>query len=215
MSARIPKKYLDEDRTVVSPEWLAWREEALADGIDHVPPGYSPEMYFPEQFDKDLGTGAWILVLEEPLTELAARFRVPLLSMWRARPNRLPSGGITIGRTKGSQLTVRPYQAVIATPGGELHLWPHEYQIVTDPYVLMSCEGATIHSLGGNAVVDEEQLFYLQSRGIPYDDAIMLMIDQVTAVDHIYVTFPEEVTELLRGVGQPLWRHIQLNPRGA
>lgn len=218
MIDRAPRKYLDVDKVEVNPEWLTWRQAELDYAREIAPKvlagtGYDPAMYFPELYDKDVPEdGAWILVLEEPFTELRSRFRVPLLSLWRCRPHTLNSGGVRIG-TGRNQLVVRPKQAVITTPGGDLHLWPHEYSIVTDPYALMSCEGTEIHSLGGQSVLDEEKLFYLQSRGIPHSEAVLLLIEQVAATDFIYATFPEEITAQLEGVGQPLWRHIQRHPR--
>lgn len=212
---RAPKKYADADQTVVTPEWLAWRDQAREEALSEVwSSGDDPARYLPEQFDKAIPEdGCWILILEEPFTELTQRFRIPLLSMWRARPHTLNVGGITLGHTAASRIHLRPKQAVIATPGGELHLWPHEYHVVTDPYELMACEGATIHELGGQPVLDEEQVWYLQSRGLAHHEAVLLLIDQVKAQDFVYVTFPEEVTAQLDGVAQPLWRHLQRNRR--
>lgn len=65
--------------------------------------------------------GAWIIVVEEPYTELRSRFRIPELSMWRARPHELNSGALTIGSGREA-VKVHPKQAIIATPGGDLHL---------------------------------------------------------------------------------------------
>lgn len=215
---RPPRKYLDAERTVVNPSWLEWRQEQYAAALEDGPRqiaaiGDDPARYFPEAYDKLIDPdGAWILVLEEPHTELQSRFRVPLLSLWRARPYALNSSAIQVGRGRFG-IRVAPHQAVISTPGGDLHLWPHEYHVVTDPYVLMSCDGALIHSLGGQAVLDDEVMFYLQSRGISHQDAVLLLIEQVKQQDFVYVTFPAEVTALLDGVGQPLWRHVQRHPR--
>jgi hypothetical protein len=217
MPRRPPRKYLDPERIQVNPDWLAWREEMIAEHREELPKligarGMDPAVYFPEDYDKAIPEdGAWILVLEEPYTELRSRFRVPLLSMWKCRPHELNTGGGSIG-VRGMQIHFYPKQAVIATPGGDLHLWPHEYCIVQDPKTLMSMDGVTIHSLGGEPVLDEDQLWYLMSRGIPRDQAVLLLLDQV-GTDYIYVTFPEDVTEQLDGVGQPLWRHIQRHPR--
>jgi hypothetical protein len=220
-STRAPKKYLDADRVEVNPAWLAWRKELREQALELAPEmmthrGIDPAVYFPEAYEKEIpDDGCWIFVLEEPYTELRTRFRVPELSLWRARPHELNSGGIKLGGTARIRdgVTVRPKQAVITTPGGDLHLWPHEYQICRDPYELMSCEGAEIHEIGGEPVIDEQMLFYLQSRGIGHQDAVMLLIDQVKNNDFVYVTFPEEVTAMFAGVGQPMWRHIQRNPR--
>lgn len=212
-----PRKYLDKKRTKVSPEWMKWAEEQHEQASDfawrHIASlGYDPDMYFPELVEKDIPEeGAWILVIEEPFTELRSRFRVPLLSMWRARPHELDSGGVQIA--KG--LSIYPQQAVITTPGGDLHLWPHEYIVPKDPMSLAADADATLNSLGGDPVLNEDALFYLQSRGIPYQDAALMLFDTIKGTNFMYVTFPEEVTEQLEGVGRPLRRHMALNPRKA
>lgn len=215
---KTPKKYLDARRTQVNPEWLEWddarRLKVADDGyILAASIGAEPSMYFPEEDDKAIPEeGAWIIVVEEPMTELMSRFRLPPLSMWRARPHQLDSGAIAVGHGRET-VKIYPKQAVIATPGGDLHLWPHEYIVVDRPMELASDQDATLHSLGGQPVLDESELFYLMSRGIPRHDAVMLLFDKVTSLDFVYVTFPEEITALLAGAGQSLRRHMALNPR--
>lgn len=217
-SKRAPKKYLDARKTQVNPEWITWDDERRARAADEgwltaASIGAEPSMYFPEQDGKLISEeGAWIIVVEEPATELMSRFRIPPLSMWRARPQELNSGRLRIG-SRQEKITVRPKQAVIATPGGDLHLWPHEYIIVEHPMELATDPDATLHSLGGQPVVNEEELFYLMSRGISRHDAVMLLFDSVESLDFVYVTFPEEITQLLAGAGQSLRRHMALNPR--
>lgn len=217
-SKRAPKKYLNARKTQVNPEWLTWDDERRARAADEgwlsaASIGAEPSMYFPEHDGKAIpDEGAWIIVVEEPYTELMSRFRIPPLSMWRARPHELNSGGLRIGSGQEA-ITVRPKQAIIATPGGDLHLWPHEYIVVERPMELATDPDATLHSLGGQPVVDEQELFYLMSRGISRHDAVMLLFDKVKSLDFVYVTFPEEITELLAGAGQSLRRHMALNPR--
>lgn len=219
MATAAPKKYLDSDQVVANPEWIKWRDELRGELLEDArwnlsALGYSVDTYLPEDSGKAIPEdGAWILVLEEPLTELRDRFRLPLLSMWRARPHTLNDGAVVLGSGKRS-IKLYPKQAVISTPGGDLHLWPHEYIIASNPMALLSHEDSMIHSLGGTPVLAEDQLFYLMSRGISRHDATMLLFDQITTTDFVYVTFPEEVTEALRGVGMSLHRHMALNPRG-
>ena len=211
MSARAPRKYADKARTIVTEEWQAWHARQLATADDRAwrtlaSAGYDPEMYFPDT--KAIPEeGAWILVIEVPHTVLA--WEVPLLSMWRARHHELNSGGVEIA--KG--VKVWPQQAVIATPGGDLHLWPHEYIVVTDPVGLVGDPDSTLHQLGGTPVLSEDHLFYLQSRGIPHREAVMMLFEQITDQDFIYVTFPDWVVEAMTGVGRSLRRHMALNPR--
>lgn len=194
------------------PEQWEHDAEPSADDLDRLfaeSGGTEPATYFPEQDGKTVPEdGAWIIVVEEPLTELRSRFRVPLLSMWRARPYVLNSGAIV---SKG--VKVHPKQAVITTPGGDLHLWPHEYVVVGRPMMLVCDPDAMLHSLDGQPVLDEEALFYLMSRAIPRHQAVMVLFDTVTSLDHVYVTFPEWITDALAGAGQNLRRHMALNPR--
>lgn len=214
-TTRAPRKYSDARRTQVTQEWLDWdnqrRAAAVEDGwFQAASLGYEPSIYFPELDDKAIPEeGAWILVVEEPFTELRERFRVPLMSMWRARPHELNAGGLSVNGFKHL-----PKQAVIATPGGDLHLWPHEYVIADQPMLLASDPDAVLHSLGGQPVLDEQELFYLMSRGISRHQAVMLLFDKVSALDFMYVTFPDWVTQALAGLGQSLRRHIALSPRG-
>lgn len=147
-------------------------------------------------------------MVEEPFTELRSRFRVPPLSMWRARPRELNTEAIVSRGVK-----IYPKQAIIATPGGDLHLWPHEYVVVDRPVTLVSDPDATLHALGGQPVLDEDALFYLMSRGIPRHEAVMVLFDSVTSLDFVYVTFPEWITDALAGAGQSLRRYMALNPR--
>lgn len=121
----------------------------------------------------------------------------------------MSSGGIELDidtQEFSTRLRLHPRQAVISTPGGDLHLWPREYVLATNPRALVSDPGATIHTLGGQPLVDTEQLFYLMSRGVPYSQAVLMLFDQVRGTDHCYVTFPEEITSLLAGIGRPQLR---------
>lgn len=209
LGPRPPKKWLDADRTDINPEWLAWRDardRAVCAGFG---PG-SAGVYFPEEEGKAIPDGGcWIRILEEPHTELKQRFRVPILSMWFARPHVLNSGGY--GR-------YRPRQAVIATPGGDLHLWAHEYVIVDDIRPYLGAEPhAVLRHLDGGPVFDadaEERLFYLQSRGITRNEAALLLVDDLERPG-FYLTMHEDYVETFRGVGIPLWRHMALNPRSS
>jgi hypothetical protein len=210
-----PKKYADARRTIITDEWLSWEAQQHEDNSDDgwfeaAHAGYDPSMFFPEKDGKAIpDDGAWILVIEEPNTEMRSRFRVPPISMWRARRHELSDSPLTT--STGAKFF--PQQAVIATPAGDLHLWPHEYVIATQPMELASNPDAELHALGGQPVVDEDEMFYLQSRGIPRSTAVMMLFDKVVSFDFVYVTFPDEITEVLAGAGQSLRRHVALNPR--
>ena len=204
-----PRKYLDLDRTRVSDEWVTWNNErrfdenvrirgALLRGVD------ADSTYYPEDHDKELGDGAWVFVIDPPNSSVALDYDVPLLSLWFARPHHLHSGRL------GSRY---PYQGIIQTPAGDLHLWPHEYRICSQPESLLGMEGVEIHSLGGDPVLDEEQLFYLTSRGIPRETATQLLFSQIKSQNYCYITLPNYAVEMFAGVGTSLRSHIARNPR--
>lgn len=216
-----PKKWADKARTAMTPEYSFWYHEGPGrrrldptdeeQAYDHFygtqpvfggDPVANHGVYYPEEYDKDIGDGGWIFVIDPPRTELDARFKVPLLSLWWARPHVLDSGPMC-GRL--------PYQAVIATPGGDLHLWPHEYMVCNNPAGLIGEEGSHLHSLGGQAVVDEDQLFYLMSRGLSRQEATILLLDQIEDGSAFgYVTFDEEIVEIFAGVGTTLTSHMHV-----
>ena len=193
---RAPKKYTDATRSQITPAWSQWYAEKKAarreDDIDlMVSLGQDPAMYYPEDYGKDLGEGSWIFVIDPPQA-VALDFDVPLLSLWWARPHRLNAGSL------GGQMA---YQGVITTPAGDLHLWPHEYTICSHPEEFIGAEGNEIHSLGGQPVLDAEQLFYLQSRGISRHDATMLLFTEIRQQNFIYVTLAPEYVDYFAGVG--------------
>jgi hypothetical protein len=213
MRTRFPPKWSDDAQTVVSEEWLEQAKEATIEACYHL--GNDPAQYFPEDYGKEIpDEGAWICVIEVPFTAL--EFDVPLLSMWRARRHHCSFGGIRIGNGVRPILSPwRPQQAVITTPGGDLHLWPHEYSIIENPAGLVGLEGVEIHTLGGEPVLpdDDDRLFYLMSRGISKHDAALILLGDMRALDFAYFTFPDDVVAALEGVGVPLWRYIQTHPR--
>jgi hypothetical protein len=207
-----PTRFVDETCTRATDEWLAWEERqrfALSENgwLEVAASGYEPSMYFPEKEGKSIpDEGAWILILEEPDTPMKQQFRLPELSMWRARRHQLD-----YGQTLSNGSVVYPQQAVISTPAGALHLWPHEYVIANDPLGLAADSESELHSLGGEPVIDQEQMFFLQSRGISHNDAALMLFDTISSLDFVYVTFPDWVTDALRGAGRSLRRHIALS----
>jgi hypothetical protein len=195
-----PKKYVDGDRSLVSIEWRLWNEKNKFDA-DEVSQqqllrfGDGPAnhaAFYPEQYDKDLGDGAWVLVIDPPVTVQWSQFKVPLLSLWWARPHVLNDGAY------GKRL---PYQGIIQTPAGDLHLWPHEYTICRDPQAFIGEEGVGIHTLGGEPLLDEDMLFYLRSRGISRNDATAMLFNQIAQPNYCYATMPKEAKDMFVGVG--------------
>lgn len=195
-----PKKYADEDRTEVTVEYRIWKQgrtfnaDAVAQTqlLSHGDGPANHAVYYPEEHDKDLGDGAWVFVIDPPVTEQWSRFQVPVLSLWWARPHVLTSGRF------GTRM---PYQGVIQTPAGDLHLWPHEYTICRDPQRILGEDGVQIHALGGDPMLDEDMLFYLRSRGITKEEAVQMLFDQINQQNFCYVTLPREAVDAFVGVG--------------
>lgn len=205
-----PRKFEPGTRQVRQ-EWVGFQEERLIEQIECERPG-EVQSYFPEAFDKRIPEeGAWIFVIDPPVTELSARFEVPLLSIWRARPDESSTGRLKVpgGRTFSRHL------AVIRTPGGDLWLHPHEYTMCGDITEFIGAEpDIEMHDLGGSPMLDEDQhgqLFYLQKAGITRHDALLMMLPQLTQQDLYYFTLHPDLAELFRGVGVPLWKHIAVS----
>lgn len=214
---KAPKKFTDATQSEITQEWRDWYEEMVASSQDEMEAmvlglGEHPQNRWPEHYDKDLGDGAWIFVVEEPHTEIKERFTIPTPSLWWARPEQSRPGHFDVG-TRGRPLVIPgPYRAVIETPGGSLWLYPHEYVLCNDPVPLIMNPECTIHPLGGRPAMDEEkehQLFYLQSRGWTYHDALLALMDGLDMRDWGWVEFPEYAREMFEGVGA----RVKFEPR--
>lgn len=209
MATKAPKKFTDASQSEITEEWQRWYQEGAVDRLEEAMNtaarlGYNPEDFWPEHHDKGIGDGTWVFVVEEPHTELRARFRVPTPSLWWARPERSRPGGFNAGSKQYPVFVPGIFRAVIETPGGSLWLYPHEYVLCDDPLPLITDPECTIHPLGGRVPLDEEQedqVFYLQSRGWPRQDALLTLLDGLDMRDWGWVEFPEYAREMFEGVG--------------
>jgi hypothetical protein len=153
------------------------------------------EDYFPEDYDKALPEeGAWIMLLMsvhvgKATTEgKAESVTLPTVS---------PSGRHGVKRKK----------AIIQTPQGEVHIWPHEYTVVKDisPYLDMTEEeGVYIHFMHETGGFDADKLLYIQSRGIPRGTAQRLLLPELKDPHFCYFTFHPAYSEMFgEGFGTP------------
>lgn len=203
---RPPRKYADASRTTLRDEWRIWEEAHRWDEeelsklqLSSLGGNANVQVYYPEDYDKDLGDGTWVFVIDPP-TNVALDFEVPLLSLWWARPHVMNVGKY------GNRL---PYQGIIQTPAGDLHLWPHEYTICHDVEGIIGEEGTYIHTLGGQPLLDEERLFYLMSRGIPQHEATLLLFKEINQPNYCYVTLHDDLVDVFAGVGTHLPDHVR------
>jgi hypothetical protein len=166
--------------------------------------GECAEDYLPEEHGKALPEeGAWIMLLmsvhvgkltDEGKTE---RVTVPHLSMWFALPTVSQSG----------HGDYRMKKAIIQTPQGEVHVWPHEYTVVKDlsKYLDMTEEeGFYIHFMHETGGFDVDKLLYVQSRGIPRGAAQRMLLPELKDPHFCYFTFHPAYSEAFgEGFGSP------------
>jgi hypothetical protein len=209
-------------KMIPNPEWTASQEAKLQKQLtmdDMARRGECCEDAFPEDFDRDLpASGAWIMLLvsvrvgrqvDDRTTKIIT---VPHLSMWYAMPH--VSNMRVMLRPMGKRTREREFtflrQAVINTPDGAIHVWPHEYQKIDITKFLDLCEedGLFIHYLSDKARVDESALFYLRSRGIAKADAQRMLLGTLTDSNYCYFTVSPEVAEVFgEGAGMPYLCH--------
>lgn len=205
-------------KMIPNPEWTASAEAKLQKELtmnDMALRGEWDEDAFPEDFDKDIPeTGGWIMLLtavrvgKQVDDRTVQTITVPHLSIWYAMPH-LSNARVMLrdmaGRKRRSDREfVYLRQAVINTPDGAVHVWPHEYQKIDINRYLEFCEddGLFIHYLSEEARVDESALFYLRSRGISKADAQRMLLGTLTNSNYCYFTFAPEVAEIFGdGVG--------------
>lgn len=206
-------------RMIPNPAWTESEDAKLQKDstiTDMVHRRECPEDAFPEEYGKAIPEGGgWIMLLvsvtvgrqvDAASTKVVT---VPHLSLWYAMPHvsnsRVLLHDLGIKRRKEREY-VHLQQAVINTPDGAVHIWPHEYQKVDITKFLEFCEedGLRIHYLSDEARVDEEALFYLRTRGIAKAEAQRMLLGTLTNPNYCYFTFAPELAEVFgEGVGTP------------
>lgn len=118
---------------------------------------------------------------------------VPHLSIWYA----LPTTTHFAREIDGTKLHAS--QAVIQTPKGEVHIWPHEYTVVKDlsKYLEFTEEqGFNIHFLNPESGgFDEQKLHYIRTRGISLAEARRWLLPELKNPYFCYFTFNEEYSK--------------------
>lgn len=188
-----------------------YREELEAEIFrDPLCRGLAFEQELSAHFPADRGAevpdeGGWVMVKRAPQVGFpTGRFyQPPPLSIWYALPEWRLSH-----RMRG---TAFRHQARIITPEGEMCLQPHEYVVFKGGLgQLLSVDDygqVTINYLSGDAAIDEDKLFYLQSRGIPRSKALLMLVDHVRSQHWCWFSLPIEYAEMFgfdrppRGIG--------------
>lgn len=150
--------------------------------------------------------GAWVLVKHAPRVGFptGVSFQPPPLSIWFALAEWRPSS-----RMRG---TAFRHLARILTPEGEMCLEPHEYVVFKSGLSnLLSVDDGSqvkINYLSGDAAIDEDKLFYLQSRGIARSRAVLMLVDHVRNQNWCWFSLPVEYAQMFgfdrppRGIGE-------------
>lgn len=144
--------------------------------------------------------GVWILAKHVPVVGFPSgkSWQVPPLSIWFALPEWRGSS-----RMRGMAYR---HLARIITPEGEMCLESHEFVVMQGGLsnLLQVDDGSQvkINYLSGDAVIPEDKLFYMQSRGIPLSKAVLMLVDHVRSQHWCWFSLPSEYAELL-GVDRP------------
>ncbi len=161
---------------IVNPEWENSEEarekvSRVTKSWAHASRGYNVfSHYYPQDYGLALPEeGGWIRVNKPPSS---TEYTVPPFSMWYAM-----NWQCDIGEIAG----VKPKRVKIQTPAGDLGLWPSEYCVVKSitEYVGRESEGIFFRTLGGESAFQTDALFYILSRGIPRQQACMMLLDQM------------------------------------
>jgi hypothetical protein len=169
---RIANKKSSIPKMIPNPEYMKSvafeaRLENFKDALANF--GECVEDYFPADYGKELPeNGGWIMLLMsvhvgKMVGEEAKDIVVPHLSIWYATPTKATCGkefdGISMPMT----------QAIVRTLDGDVHVWPHEYNLVDISKFLefTEADGFNIRFLhpetGG---FDPHKLHYIRSRAV-------------------------------------------------
>jgi hypothetical protein len=165
------------------------------------------EDYFPEDSGKSLPKkGGWIMLLMDihvgkETPEGSELIDVPRLSIWYAMPT------VTTFRRKIAGVNLAMVQAIINTPKGNVHVWPHEYKLVEIEKFLEFTEEQgfymrPLHQETG--AFDEKKLHYLRSRGISRADAQRMLLPELNNPNFCFFEFDGAYREVFSdGSGAP------------
>jgi hypothetical protein len=197
---RIRKAKGGTPKYILNPKWADSEEaqlerEQIKDSICAF--GDCVEDYFPEDYGKKLPEeGAWIMLLmsvhvgKEIAPGVAEPVTVPHLSIWFAMPTLAGSG---------TRYDIRPTKAIIQTPQGEVHIWPHEYTVVKDLTNFLEMteeEGFYINFMREDGGFDVNRLHYIMSRGITKGVAQRILLPELKDPFFCYFTFHEAYSEM-------------------
>jgi hypothetical protein len=164
-------------RQIVDPAWRRSKEgQSTVVGLI-LTKGSAIEDYYPQDYSKSIGKGAWIMVKRKSATVP----EVPTLSIWYARPWAMSEGAV---------LGVKVKRVKILTPQGPLGLLPSEYVVIKDIDTYLQrppSEGIRIRYTGDHAHVSSDTIHYIMSRGIARKDALLMCLKQIAIPTFLWI----------------------------
>ena len=157
---------------------------------------YPAEDRWPDEYGKKLpDDGGWIIIRRKINDATTFHITVPHLLVWFATPTMVNHSDL--------------HQAIIQTPDGAVHVWPHEYQLFDIEKFLQFTDedGFRIQFLSESSGFDEAALFYIRSRGISKADAQRMLLPSLKDPNYCWFQFAEEFREFFPSGTGTLYLH--------
>lgn len=201
-------------KMIPNPDYLKsrefqWKLEKFKESLLTL--GECIEDYFPEDYGKQIPEkGGWIMLLSsvhvgKQIGESLLEITLPHLSIWYATPTATLHGRTVDG------VRINPKQAIVRHPHGDVHVWPHEYNLVDIAKFLEFGEEdgfflRPLHPETGG--FDEQKLFYLRSRGFSEATAKRMLLPELDNANFCYFEFHPALSGMFtEGTGSPYLYH--------
>jgi hypothetical protein len=210
---------------IPNPEWLdsAMAKQEIEEAKDYLAEnsGWPLQDFFPEDYDKQIpADGAWIQLLStvrvghQVDNGMIEEVNVPHLSIWYAMPTCMTHG---VAAGNGLEFPLR--LGIINTKQGEVRVFPHEYNIVSQEALrrwlaFTEQDGFYIHFLSDSGAFDADKIFYMRSRGLDLAECRRLLLPELKDPNFCYFTFHEEYSRIFgEGFGSGLLHQVNHDRR--
>lgn len=141
------------------------------------------QKYYPEEHGKKLPkAGGWVMILPE---KIPVQYSPEQYTVYFAKPDPTTQ---EITPQFSETVKVPYYRVRITLEQGDLHLWPHEYVIITDITEIMKEVGTQYElvRLGGDTNYDSAKVHYLGTRGIGQSEVYEMLLGSVNSTTFCY-----------------------------